>query len=302
MARVCESYKEWVEEEIEQPIQEYVETTVKKCKERPCKKWCLCCNKWLCWLEIVGLWIVRWIVTIVGKWLIYVICRIISVLWTGLITALNILGWPVKYLWCIAWGPDDLDKMPLHALQVEVVIVDKDETTLNPTTAADIDARIEHADRILRERAKISVKRNGDAHRMVSSALYEIDASTFLAKAGEFLKGLALLLGRNDARHLTVYAVGSISGAEGLHLPLYGSVFLGPGTPDTTLAHELGHALLSVGNTYHSSVAGHLMYTPPDKRETDANWPKETPGMSRNEMCTMRRSRWLDWSWFPLVP
>lgn len=81
--------------------------------------------------------------------------------------------------------------------------------------------------------------------------MYEISASSFGSKVGEFLKGIVLLLGRDDARHLTAYVVGTIEGAEGLHLPLYGSVFLGPGTPDTTLAHELGHALRSVGNTYH---------------------------------------------------
>jgi len=297
MAKVCEDYKEWIEEEVETPLQERVEETVEKCKERPCKKWCLCCNKWFCWLEVVVYWVTRWIVTIVGKWLVYVICRIVSVLFTLGLTILNILGWPLKYLWCIFGGG-----LPMRPLQVEVVIVDQSRDEANPATEDDIDARLAHADRILRSAARISVKRHGDTRRMVSPALWEIDSSSFVSNVGEFLKGIGLLLGRNDARHLTVYAVGIIKGAEGVHLPFYGSVFLGPNTPDTTLAHELGHALLSFGNAYHSSISGALMFTPPDQRETAANWPTDLPTLSHNEKCTMRRSRWLDWSWVFFIP
>lgn len=302
MARVCEEYKEWVEEKIEEPVGEWQAKAEEKCKKKKCKKWCLCCNKWVCWIEIAFYWVVKWIVRIVLKWLIYVICRVISVLLTLFLTILNIIGWPVKWLWCIVWGSGDLDKLPLHTLRVEVLIVDYDDDTKNSITGDELDERLKHADRILRQRAKIAVERDGAIRRMQSKALFRIDASSFGAKVSEYLKGLGLLLGRNSWRRLTVYAVGSVQGAEGLHLPLYGSVFIEPGTPDTTLCHELGHALLGVGNTYHSGTLDHLMHTPPDEREQAANWPKDTPKLSRNERCTMRRSRWLDWSWVPVIP
>ena len=302
MARFCEDFKAWVEEKVEKPIQEKQTKIRQECKKKKCKKWCLCCNKWVCWIETFVLWVVRWIIVWIGKWVLYVICRIISALLTLVLTLLNLLGWPIKYLWCSLWGDGDLDKLPLHALAVEVLIVDFDKKTRNPVNEADLDARIKHADRILRERIRISVKRNGAIRRMESEALYRIDASGAGGKTSEFLKALGLLLGRNSWRNLTVYVVGSIEGSEGLHLPLYGSVFIESDTPETTLCHELGHALLSVGNTYHDERKDRLMNTPADEREDACGWPKECPTVSRNERCTMRRSRWLEWSWVPVVP
>ncbi|MCE5252484.1 hypothetical protein LLG96_19965 [bacterium] len=302
MARICDDYKEWFEEKIETPIEEQEKRTRKECKKKKCKKWCLCCNKWFCWLAIFFIWIVKWIIKIVGKWLVYTVCRIIGVFLTLGLTILNIIGWPVKWLGCIFWGDSDVEKLPMHDLKLEVIIVDYDDETRNPCTNDEIDDRIKHADRILRARARIAVQRSSAIRRMNSKALYRIDASGIGGKISEYLKGFVLLLGRNSWRNLTVYVVGNISNAEGLHLPLYGSVFIGHGTYDTTLCHEIGHALLSVFNTYHSNTADHLMYTPPDERELACGWPKGLPKLSRNERCTMRRSRWLDWSWIPIIP
>lgn len=45
----------------------WLNTQVQQCKlsGKKCKWWCLCCNKWLCWLAWVLKW-VTWIVTIVS--------------------------------------------------------------------------------------------------------------------------------------------------------------------------------------------------------------------------------------------
>lgn len=298
MAEICEEYKERIEEEIEEPLKKKVKDKRKKCKKKKCKKLCLCCNKWFCWIETFFYWVVRWIVTIVVKWFVYIVCRIVSVLVTLFLTGLNLLSWPVKWLACIVLGRKDIGKLPLRNLQVEVIIVDKDKQTLNRVDPNEIDDRIAHADRILQEEARISVKKRGKTKRMVSSSLYHIDASGIGAKISEYLKGIFLLLGRNSARHLTVYCVGNIEGVEGLHLPLYGSVFIEPGTADTTLAHELGHATLALWNTYELDRKGYLMNPSPNEREgAPANWPAGVPKLTRNERCTMRRSRWLDYSW-----
>jgi len=302
MAKICEKYKEWVEEKIEKPINERIKKTRKKCKKKKCKKWCLCCNKWFCWLEVFFLTIVRWIITIVGKWLVYVVCRIISAIITLGLTLLNLAGWPVKYLWCIIWGRSDLEKLPMRTLQLEVIIIDKNENTKNPITEKEINERIADADRILREEARIKVKRRGKIKRSVSASLYELDASSLGSKIAEWLKGIFLLWGRDSVRYLTVYAVGEIKGALALHLPMYGSVFILAGNPDTSLCHEIGHCLLTVFNAYHSKKTGHLMYVPWTDRERDSGWPKSVPKLSRNERCSMRRSRWLDWSWVPFIP
>ena len=46
----------------------WLTTQAEICKQinnKPCKWWCLCCNRWLCWLTTVVKW-VTWFVTIVS--------------------------------------------------------------------------------------------------------------------------------------------------------------------------------------------------------------------------------------------
>ena len=301
MAATCDEYKAQVEEKIEEPIKERLKGARERCKKRKCKWWCACCNKWFCWIETFFYWVVRWVVRIILKWMVYIVCRVFMGLLTFGLTVLNILGWPVKWGWCMILS-GDLDKLPTRQLQVEVVIIDKDDATPNPITEEEIDARISDADRILRHEARISVSRRYAMRRTTSAALYELDQSSFGAKALEWLKAIALLAGRDSPRYLTVYAIGAIKGAEAMHQPLFGSVFILEGDPETSLCHEIGHSLLSVLNAYHSKQRGHLMYVPWHEREADSNWPRDVPKLSRSERCTMRRSRWLDWSWFPFIP
>jgi hypothetical protein len=180
---------------------------------------------------------------------------------------------------------------------LEVVIIDKDETTKNPIDLAEIDDRIAKADRILQAAAKIEVKRTGKIRRDRSASLYLLDSSSLAGKLSEWLKAIVLLIGRDSVRRLTVYVVGNIQGAHGLHQPLYGSVFMTAGSPDTTLAHELGHALLSVTNAGHAKERGNLMFVPWDERERDAKWPRGALTLRMDQWCAMRQSRWLDWSW-----
>lgn len=239
---------------------------------------------------------------IAGEWLFCLVGRIGNALLTLALTGLNLLGWPMKWLWCTFLREGDLEKLPMRDLKLEVIIVDESEKNQNPCTNEEVDDRIQHANRILRETARIAVQRESAISRIQSGHLFRIESSGVRGKVTEYMKGVFFLLGRSDWRHLTVYVVGSVSGAGGLHLPVYGSVFIEPGGADTTLCHEIGHALLGLGNTYHSAKAGHLMATPPSKREGACDWPRGVPILSRNERCTMRRSRWLDWSWVPVLP
>lgn len=220
------------------------------------------------------------------------------------LAVLNVFGWPLKYLWSLFVGDGELEKLPLRTLKVQVIIVDYDENTKNPCTEQELDDRLRDADRILRERSRIAVERSGPIRRMRSRALYRIDASGRGALFGEYLRGLYLLTGRGSWRHLTVYAAGSISGAEGVHLPLHGSVFIRAGANETVLCHEIGHALLGVFNARDITdprKKDHLMYFD-TATERSCGWPSGVPKLSRNARSDMRRSRWLGWSWLPVVP
>jgi hypothetical protein len=192
----------------------------------------------------------------------------------------------------------DLAGHSMRTLEVEVIIIDKDNEVRNPISEAELIQRVNDADRILSERAKIRVKLRGPVSRTVSRSLYDIDAASTAGSLSEWLKGLLQLLGRDNPRHLTVYAVGTISGEPvGLHQPLYGSVFVVRDMPHTTLAHELGHALLSIDRMGHRADSTNLMHPYVNRRELGVSWPRGTPTLTEDQWCSMRQSRWLNWSW-----
>jgi hypothetical protein len=74
MARFCTEVTEWITEEISKPIEDWVETTEKKCKKR--SRW----NplRWLCWLGTTLVKVVRWIVVTVVTAVITVVCHFVN--------------------------------------------------------------------------------------------------------------------------------------------------------------------------------------------------------------------------------
>jgi phage-related protein len=47
-----------------------VRKPVEKCVEQSCNWWCVCCNKWFCFIV--------WVVLTVAKWVIETICEIVA--------------------------------------------------------------------------------------------------------------------------------------------------------------------------------------------------------------------------------
>jgi hypothetical protein len=78
--RQCDTVKEKIEEQISKPVEEWVAREERKCKEKKCKWWCGCCNKWFCWIETIFVKIVRWIVVTVVKWIVHIVCKIVMVI------------------------------------------------------------------------------------------------------------------------------------------------------------------------------------------------------------------------------
>ena len=75
MGKECKEFKKWVEEQVEKPIDQWVEKTEKKCKKR---KW-YDPRRWICWLVTTFVKVVRWVVVTVTKWVTYVVCKIVNV-------------------------------------------------------------------------------------------------------------------------------------------------------------------------------------------------------------------------------
>ena len=74
----CESFQAWVETEVRQPIERKINKTIQQCKKNKCKKWCLCCNKWWCWLTVIFLTIYEFIITLVLQLIVFSICFVVN--------------------------------------------------------------------------------------------------------------------------------------------------------------------------------------------------------------------------------
>lgn len=78
MGRVCREVQEWVEEQVERPVETFVNELQRTCREQECNWWCVCCNKWLCWLVWVVVRVITWVVITVGKWVARIVCEVVN--------------------------------------------------------------------------------------------------------------------------------------------------------------------------------------------------------------------------------
>jgi hypothetical protein len=113
MGRVCSEVQDWVEEQIEQPIESWENQLQQICEEQDCNWWCLCCNKWFCWLVWILVKVITWIVVTVGKWVTRLVCEVVNVILdvVGFIVELilsipiiggilrTILNWVTEIIW-----------------------------------------------------------------------------------------------------------------------------------------------------------------------------------------------------------
>jgi len=120
MGRVCKEVQEWVEEQIEQPIEEWENQQEERCREEECNWWMLCLNKLFCWLVWVVVKVIRWVVVTVGKWVVRVVCEVVNFVLDviGFIVELilsipiiggilrTILNWLTEIFWRIVGLPD----------------------------------------------------------------------------------------------------------------------------------------------------------------------------------------------------
>src|SRR5436309_38536 len=76
MSTYCQEIQDRIEQQIEQPVESWVETRRKKCKKKKCRKLCLCCNKWLCWIETFVERVITLVIINIVKWVSRLVCEI----------------------------------------------------------------------------------------------------------------------------------------------------------------------------------------------------------------------------------
>jgi hypothetical protein len=91
MGRVCAEVQEWVEEQIEQPIETWENQQERRCREEECNWWMLCLNKLFCWLVWIVVKVVRWVVVTVGKWVARLVCEVVNLV-------LDVIGFVVELI------------------------------------------------------------------------------------------------------------------------------------------------------------------------------------------------------------
>ena len=79
LQQACEDFKTTWEEKVQQPVESWVSDLQETCTMQTCNWWCLCCNKWLCWMAWVLVKVVTWIFVTVIKWSIYTICKTVMI-------------------------------------------------------------------------------------------------------------------------------------------------------------------------------------------------------------------------------
>lgn len=102
----CENARKWVEEQVQQPIESWVSRTEQQCREQECNWWCLCCNKWFCWLVTIVVRVVTWVLVTVGKWVTYLVCKIVVTV-VGLVVdlVLKVITRLVTFFVCLFTDP-----------------------------------------------------------------------------------------------------------------------------------------------------------------------------------------------------
>lgn len=103
---VCSEIRRWVEREVRKPIETWRTQEERRCRRRECNWWCLCCNKWFCWLVTVLVKIIEWIIEVVGEWLVETVCEIVvEVVRIVVNTIIRVVKWVVDFVVCLFTDP-----------------------------------------------------------------------------------------------------------------------------------------------------------------------------------------------------
>jgi len=286
MSVYCKEVQDRVEEKIEKPIEEWVERREKKCKQRKCKKWCLCCNKWLCWIETFLEKVIKWVIVTVVKWVVRVVCEIVDGLLSivgvlvGLILAIPIIGRLIRQLWSfvidIFWRiigvfgtiADIIGWEWRKRLRICIIILSNERGPV--ATEATLRPHIDEAIRIYDEAANVTLIVEG-IHTVEEPApegalktacgtgawwddLWLPGAWFELTANGECFEGNGRRL-IGWASPIVVFVVEDVEGKKGCSLGPFSDYVTVEGGDSICLAHEIGHAC----GLWHISTSDNLM-------------------------------------------
>ena len=289
MGRVCREIQEWIEEEIEKPIETWEESAEERCSRRRCKWWCACCNKWFCWIEILLVKIIKWVVVIVGKWVARIVCEIISLILdiiafiVTLILSIPIIGgiirtilnWITEIIWRIVGFFDFIISLlgirPRKKMYFGLIIPTHDgkPITNQATIQPQIDAAIEHMDRLCNVNLIFTGTCDSSVNAPNNPLVYSCDAGGFFSDwwiQGSFYEFATSLCKFEDGwrrvlgygAEIIVFVVDDVEGKIGCSMGATTNyVMIESTSSQNTTAHEIGHAC----GLLHNDDSNNLMFS-----------------------------------------
>src|SRR5258707_237796 len=79
----CQVMAVWIYENIWKWAWTWISKTWRECSLQRCRWWCLCCNKWLCWVAMIILTIfaaILFIIAIIIGFVLCILCYILCLL------------------------------------------------------------------------------------------------------------------------------------------------------------------------------------------------------------------------------
>jgi hypothetical protein len=316
MGRTCVEIHEWIEEQVERPIEEWEDRQEERCREERCKWWMLCLNKLFCWLVWVTVKVVRWVVVTVGKWVTRIVCTVVNVILdivgfvVGLILSIPIIGgiirtvlnWVLEIIWRIVGIFDFILSLagvrPRKKMYFGVVIPVINDTPL--ATQAQLQPLVDSVIEIYDRTCNIDARFTGFCETGVSPpggtitvdcgaggffADWWLDGSwfEFVTKTCKFTSNWRNVIGYGG--EIIGFIVNDIQPGTTNGCSMSGThnyvTIEGPALrPPALLAHEIGHACL-LG---HNEDTGNLMNssTPGIAQPLLTNWQSSVVRSSRH--------------------
>ncbi len=280
MSWYCEEYKQAIEERVETPVEERVKKTRERCKKKKCKKRCLCCNKWKCWVEIFFETIISWIITIVLKWFVYVVCTVLTTIADALANLIGVIGWILGRL-------TELGDLILCGFgraggrkHLHISVFVWTDAKGNPFVPLDqIKRHVEAAKVVYARECNIEIHANERAIPIKDPP--EGATSHKCGVGGWFSPKKSLYDSFADGTVAAIFVRDIPGNSVGCHIPGTQYVLVDAGaTLDTTLAHELCHAC---------DLWRHRNSTP-DNLMCSASVPRTGSDLTKWQRCVVRTS------------